>query len=263
MPPPLVEAEDLESIERALVEVGYCIVPDVLGTDELAVVGGALDREAAEDDATGTALRYGPGASNQRLWALLNRGDEFVPLAAHPLALAVVRARMGADVLLSNLSANITGPGGDHEIGRLHTDQGFLPEPWPYLLATNVMWFLDDFTERNGATVVVPGSHRTTTVPPADLAPAAPACLAGAAGSMAVLDGRLHHATGLNRTRDQKRRGVLATYCLPFLRTQENWSRSLDPDLLERYPELAALTGFEEWQTLGAVNGPEQSGLNF
>jgi ectoine hydroxylase-related dioxygenase (phytanoyl-CoA dioxygenase family) len=260
---PLVNADDNEGAMRALVEVGYCIVPGVLGADELAVARAALDREAAEDDAAGIALRYGPDASNQRLWALLNRGEEFVPLATHPLALEVVRARMGPDVLLSNLSANITGPGGDHEIGRLHTDQGFLPEPWPYLLATNVMWFLDDFTERNGATVVVPRSHRTTTIPPADLAPSAPACLAGPAGSMAVVDGRLHHATGLNRTRDQRRRGILATYCLPFLRTQENWCRSLDPDVLGRHPDLAALTGFEEWQTLGSVNGPTLSGLNF
>jgi ectoine hydroxylase-related dioxygenase (phytanoyl-CoA dioxygenase family) len=80
---------------------------------------------------------------------------------------------------------------------------------------------------------------------------------------MAVIDGRLHHATGLNRTSDQRRRGLYATYVMPFIRGQENWTVSLSPEVLERHPELAALTGFEEWMTLGGVNGPDTSPLNF
>lgn len=248
---------------QELDDAGYCVVPDALGSDELEAARGALDRAAAEDNANGTALRYGPDGANQRLWALLNRGDEFIRLAMHPLALALVRSGLGPDIQLTNMSANITGPGGDREIGRLHTDQGFLPEPWPYQLATNVAFFLDDFTEENGATLVVPGSHKVLEVPDHGLAPDIATQVIGKAGSMAVWDGRLHHATGLNRTADQRRRGIFATYNLPFLRTQENWCRSLDPSLLERFPGLAALTGFEEWQTLGGVNGPKQSGLNF
>jgi ectoine hydroxylase-related dioxygenase (phytanoyl-CoA dioxygenase family) len=249
---------------HTLAEEGYCVVPGVLGAAETDELRDALDRAAGEDDTAGRASRYGPGQANQRVWALLNRGDSFARLASHPLALHFVRAHLGPDVLLSNLTANITAPGGDHEIGRLHTDQGYLPEPWPQLLAMNVAWFVDDFTFENGATLVVPGSHRSLAPPSdVDLAPSAPAHLAGPAGSMAVWDGRLHHATGLNRTADQRRRGVLATYCPPFIRGQENWTRSLDPAVLASHPELGALTGFDEWQTLGAVNGPSMSGLNF
>jgi hypothetical protein len=37
----------------------------------------------------------------------------------------------------------------------------------------------------------------------------------------------------------------------------------MDTKLLDKYPGLAALCGFEEWQTLGGVNGSKQSGLNF
>jgi ectoine hydroxylase-related dioxygenase (phytanoyl-CoA dioxygenase family) len=259
----LNKASDLEAIRRELDEVGYCVIVDVLSAEDLESVGTALNRAATADDTAGVALRYGPNGSNQRLWALLNRGDEFVRLATHPLALAIVRSGLGKDIQLSNLSANITGPGGDREIGRLHTDQGFLPEPWPYQLATNVAFFLDDFTEENGATLVVPGSHKLLERPDHALAPSAPVRLTGSAGSMAVWDGRLHHATGLNRTANVIRRGIFATYILPFLRTQENWCRSLNPRLLDQYPELAALTGFEEWQTLGGVDGPKHSGLNF
>jgi len=259
----LTQTAGIATIRQRLDDDGYCLIAEALDAGALDGMRRALDRVTAEDDAAGAALRYGPDGANQRVWALLNRGDEFVRLATHPLALAIVRSAFGPDVLLSNLSANITGPGGNRDIGRLHTDQGFLPEPWPYQLATNVAFFLDDFTAENGATLIVPGSHKTLAVPDHGLAPSAPMRLTGAAGTMAVWDGRLHHATGLNRTIDQRRRGVFATYARPFMRTQENWTRSLDPRLLALHPELAALTGFEEWQTLGGVNGPRQSGLNF
>lgn len=258
-----VDRSTVEARLRDLDELGYCVIPGLLDPREVERLRVALDRAAAEDDASGDAQRYGPGLVNQRVWALLNRGDEFVDLALHPLALEFVRARMGRDVLLANLSANITAPGGDREIGRLHTDQGYLPEPWPHILATNVAWFLDDFTVENGATIVVPGSHLSGVDPSHELEPVAPAQLTGPAGTMAVVDGRLHHATGLNHTQDQKRRGIFATFCPPFIRTQENWTRSLDPAVLERHPELSAITGFDEWMTLGGVNGPATSGLNF
>lgn len=253
----------IDAIRERLDDDGYCVIADVLDDADLETLRRALDRVTSEDDVAGTALRYGPHGANQRVWALLNRGDEFVRLAMHPLGLAIVRSAFGPDVLLSMLSANVTGPGGDREIGRLHTDQGFLEEPLPYQLATNVAFYLDDFTHENGATLVVPGSHKSLDVPDHSLAPSAPVRLTGTAGSMAVWDGRLHHATGLNRTADQRRRGIFATYCRPFMRTQENWTRSLDPRLLDAHPGLAALTGFEEWQTLGGVNGPSRSGLNF
>jgi ectoine hydroxylase-related dioxygenase (phytanoyl-CoA dioxygenase family) len=254
-----IAATDEESILGAVDEQGYCVVPGVLDADEVASVHEAIERAAHEDDLSGRASLYGPDNVNRRIWALLNRGEEFIRLGTHPLALSLLRARMGPDILLTNLTVNITAPGGDREIGRLHTDQSFLTEPVPYLFAMNVTWFIDDFTEENGATLIVPGSHKLTSFPSFELAPSTPAQLTGPAGSMAVLDGRIHHATGLNRTTDQKRRGVIGTYSPPFIRSQENWSRSLLPEVLERHPELAELTSFEVWHTLGLVNGPDEA----
>jgi ectoine hydroxylase-related dioxygenase (phytanoyl-CoA dioxygenase family) len=254
---PVTETADVQAVLRDLDELGYSVVPDVLSPDELTSVRDALDRECAADDAAGTAIRYGPDNANQRIWALLNHGEEFIVLGMHPLALEIVRAAMGPDVLLAQLSANVTAPGADHEIGRLHTDQGFLPQPIPQMLVLNVAWFLDDFTEENGATLVVPGSHKLGTDASMEAEPVTPAQAIGPAGSMGVLDGRLHHATGLNRTTDKVRRGVFGTYSPPYIRSQENWSRSIDPEVVERHPELARRIGFEVWKTLGLVKGPE------
>jgi ectoine hydroxylase-related dioxygenase (phytanoyl-CoA dioxygenase family) len=258
-------SSDMEAIRRKLDADGYVIVPDVIGADELASVRKALDRALAEDEAAGHAQVYGPERSNRRVWALLNRGEEFVRLAMNPVALGIVRDLLGFDeILLSGLSANITAPGGDREIGRLHTDQDFLPEGFPYKAVSNVTFLLDDFTEENGATIFVPGSHKQTARPDFTvLAPPAEGRFIGKAGSIAVWDGRLHHATGLNRTADQQRRGIIATFFAPYLRSQENWFETIDRRLLERHPGLGGLIGFNEWRLLGSINGPKMTSLNF
>ncbi len=257
---------ELELVASRLDEAGYCVVPDVLTCEQLVACRSALDRVFAEDEAAGKALRYGPNLTNQRVWALINRAEEFVALAMHPVVLELVRMHLGNEhVLLSTVTANVTRPGGDLGIGKLHTDQGYLPGPWPYKILCNVAFFLDDYTAENGATLVVPGSHKLEAWPH-QLPPPQPSDLAqitGRAGSIVIWDGRLHHATGLNCTSDQQRRGVIATYNAPFIRGQENWCRPMDPGMLEKYPGLGALCGFEEWQTLGGVNGAKQSGLNF
>ena len=216
----------LESILRDLDEDGYCVVPGVLDADELASVSEAIERATYEDDRDGNASLYGPGGCNRRIWALLNRGEEFIRLGTHPLATAILDDMLGEDWLLTNLTVNITAPGGDSGIGRLHTDQSFVPLPWPpFPLAMNIFWMIDDFTEENGATIVVPGSHKSGTDASYEAEPVTGFQAVGTAGSMGVLDGRIHHATGLNRTTDSRRRGVFGTYSPPFIRSQENWSR--------------------------------------
>ena len=234
----LTHVERTAEVEKSLQEIdenGFCIVPDVLDADELHSLRAALDRAAAEDDAAGRASRYGPNLSNQRVWALLNRGEEFVQLATHPLALELVRSRLGMDVLLGNLSANITAPGGDREIGRLHTDQGFLLEPWPYLLATNVAWFLDDFSKENGGTLIVPKSHTLGTFPPHDLEPSAPERLTGTAG----VDG-CSRWTSPPRDGAQPHEGSEEACRLLHVHTSvPSWPRKLDSLLEPRCPRCS------------------------
>jgi ectoine hydroxylase-related dioxygenase (phytanoyl-CoA dioxygenase family) len=262
----LTDTLDMVAINRRFDDEGYCVIPGVLTAAEIELARSAVDRLAAQDDAAGEALRYGPNLTNQRIHNLLNRGDAFIGLVLHPVMMAVARALLGYDqILLSATSANITRPGGDSGIGRLHADQSMLPGTWPQRLLINTAFFLDDYTEENGATVAVRHSHKSPDGPPAEMPPASELVkLAGPAGSIALWDGHIHHATGLNRTADQQRRGVIATYFVPYLRTQENWCVSLDRTLLDKHAGLAALTGFVEWGTFGGtgIEG-KRGGLNF
>ena len=148
----------------------------------------------------------------------------------------------------------MTGPGGGEMV--LHADQIFVPEPWPAEpQGCNVSWCLDDFTEENGATRVVPGSHRRHTAPVASDQQTPTVPLVAPAGSIVVFESRLWHKTGNNVTKDQRRAGTFAWYTKPIYRQQENWFLSLDPRVKQfASEEMLILLGYKA-EGLGLVNG--------
>jgi ectoine hydroxylase-related dioxygenase (phytanoyl-CoA dioxygenase family) len=116
------------------------------------------------------------------------------------------------------------------------------------------MWALDDFTEANGATRIVPGSHRWVDRLPADgdevVAAAMPA------GSVNFYLGRLYHGGGANRT-DLPRLGVILEYVASWLRPQENHILAVPADVVATLPErLQELLGYNIYPPfLGYVDG--------
>ena len=121
----------------------------------------------------------------------------------------------------------------------------------------NVMYCLNDFTEANGATRLVPKSHLTGLQPPSDVPPSTPSIAAEApAGTAVVFEGRLWHGTGAN-VANGPRLGVLATFCAPQFRTQENHTLGTDPAVLaEASDELLARLGFATWNAYGRIGDP-------
>ncbi len=226
------------------------------------------------------------GGVNQRVWMLVNKGRVFRDLVTHPRASALVESVLGPDYLLSTLSANIARPGGT-PMG-LHTDQWWMPRPLPRdaepvragairrgefygyddsdlgrainpPVACNVMFCLNDFTEANGATRLVPFSHRTGLQPPPDVPHTVASIAAEApAGSAVVFEGRTWHGTGANRA-NGPRLGLLATYCAPQFRTQENYTLGADPAVLaEASDALLARLGFRIWNAYGRTGHPHE-----
>ncbi len=255
-------AADLARYKNDLEEHGYCLVPNALEPAQLHELRDSLIRLAADEIANGTDYVYEDG-SNQRVWVLLNKGRCFEALVQHELALELVGHLLGPGFLLSNVNANIAGPGGKPMF--LHSDQDYVPSPFPeYALVTNVMWFLDDFTDENGATRIVPMSHKLRHNPDYTQRYETVA-VTGPRGTAMIFHGALWHQTGANRTRDQKRHGILTYYCRPFMRQQENFFKSLDPAVLERAtPRLRQLLGYDMWLGgVGAIGGLPRDAQRF
>lgn len=262
-----VPSADLEQIRRDVAECGYGVLLNALDTDETARLKRRVLAQAAGEERAGVGFFFGDdqtgmpsnkggreAAPNQRLGHLLNKGRDFRRLLSHPLAASVVPDILGRGAMLSSLTAMIMRKGGVAQV--LHSDQQFVPFQTPIAMVCNVVWMLVDFTDANGATRLVPGTHR---LPPptirfqrdeagerrlvrADV----PTVVAEApAGSALVFDGRLWHGAGANTT-DTPRPAIFSYYCQPYLRQQENLPVSL---LDEVYAELTAaeraVLGFE------------------
>jgi ectoine hydroxylase-related dioxygenase (phytanoyl-CoA dioxygenase family) len=246
---------DLDQAERDLKAHGLAIVEGVLEGDEFKAVREATYRVAEQDVRRGrieAPVNSDLGA--QRIWNLPSRDPVFCDLAEHPAALRLAKSALGWPMLLSNISANITGPGTGEMM--MHADQGAFPGPWDRPHVINIAWCLDDFTEANGATRVVLGSHllnRQATREEWD-APTAP--LIAKAGAMVAVDGRLWNKTGANTTKDQRRAGIFAVYTLPMYLPQELWWLSLDPAVRQFGSDtLLTLLGFKGDYFYGRVNG--------
>jgi ectoine hydroxylase-related dioxygenase (phytanoyl-CoA dioxygenase family) len=129
--------------------------------------------------------------------------------------LAYVRQVLGPDIKLSSLNARSADPmseGGQP----LHVDMGGVPDERGYWVC-NTVWMLDDFTPDNGATRMIPGSHKWGTRPQDVLAdPLAThpdeVLLRGRAGSIAVMNSHLWHGGTANRT-TAPRLAMHAFYC--------------------------------------------------
>jgi ectoine hydroxylase-related dioxygenase (phytanoyl-CoA dioxygenase family) len=172
--------------------------------------------------------------------------------AVDPLLMSVLDHVLGPGFQLSAPVGISIGPGETAQ--RLHTDDGVYPVARPHRpLVVNTMWALDDFTESNGATIVVPGSHKWVHERPTDETPTVRAVMP--AGSVMFFVGSVYHAGGANNT-ERPRLGVILEYCAGWVRPQENHVLGVPKQIVRELPQrLQELLGYNVVGLLGNVDG--------
>lgn len=227
-----LDAQTAERLDRD----GYAPLPGVLNGPQLEAIRARLaELLAAEGDQAGIEVHQEAGTA--RLADLVNKGDMFRPCFTDARLLACMAHVLG-DFKLSSLNFRAALPGQGHQ--NLHTDWGGPVEPDDYQVC-NSIWLLDDFTASNGATRVVPGSHRARTVPRLALAdPGAPhpdeVVITGPAGTVVVFNSHLWHGGTLNRT-DRPRRALHS-----YFTRRGNAGQQLDQQKYIRPQTLATLS---------------------
>ncbi|MGI9601681.1 MAG: phytanoyl-CoA dioxygenase family protein [Acidimicrobiales bacterium] len=221
----------------------------VIDRDGCAVVDGLadhadLDSLRAEIEPFVEATPFGPdsfsGPCTRRTGALIARSPASRGFVMHPTVTATV-----GEVLAhaTNWQLHLTqiiaiGPGGEAQ--PVHRDQwafDFFSFPNGYEVQCNTIWAMTDFTETNGATRVIPGSHRGEDGQQFGFDDTEPAEMTR--GSVLFYTGALYHGGGPNRS-DEVRWGLNITYNVAWLRQEENQylstpievARELDDDLL-------------------------------
>jgi ectoine hydroxylase-related dioxygenase (phytanoyl-CoA dioxygenase family) len=199
----VINAETRERLDRD----GYALLEGILSERQLALIRSRLNELLAmEGDRAGFEVHQEAGTD--RLADLVNKDPVFDICFTDPRLLACVAHVLG-DFKLSSLNARAALPG--HGLQALHAEGGPVRGFGGYQVC-NSIWLLDDFTPDNGATRVVPGSHRSGRSPGDDLSDLGAAhpdevLLLAPAGTVVVFNSHLWHGGTVNRS-DRARRAL-------------------------------------------------------
>ena len=237
--PPTASPDDVAAV---IAEDG-CAVIDQLAPPEI------LNRLTAEMEGYVDATPYGAdefaGPHTRRTGGLVARSAAGRELVLDDLVLgACDRVMAHVQQYQLHLTQLIRiEPGAPAQM--VHRDQwafDFFTFPTGYQVQCNTIWAATDFTEANGATRVVPGSHLADDKLRLDVADTEPAEMER--GSALLYVGSLYHGAGENRS-DEYRVGVNITYSVGWLRQEENQYLTVPPELARELPErLQRLLGY-------------------
>ena len=223
----------MEERERAIKEIeiyGFTVVEDVLASDEVEAMRKALVRCEQE-----VGTEHAHRGSARHVSNLPTLDPVFFKTIDHPRILPLLENFLGSGLILGSLNSRIVRPG-DGDQG-FHSDipGDMLNMDSPVMM--NTVWMLDDFSPANGATRVVPGTHKSGLVSPPEGMEAQYIVQAeAAAGSVLVFNGQCWHAGGANKSTANRhalfghyRKPMLVFQCDPHDDFPAAWFELLNP----------------------------------
>jgi ectoine hydroxylase-related dioxygenase (phytanoyl-CoA dioxygenase family) len=225
---------------------GFTIVEDAVEPALVDALKLTLERLEYERNVK-PAMNGFEGHRTVRMYNLLGFGAPFDCVPVHDSVLPVIEGVLDPGCLISSLSSISIDPGESKQ--PIHADDMVIPLVKPHIpIVCNSMWALTDFTDANGATRLVPGSHLKPNPDYGGRYETIPAEMKK--GSVLIWDGALWHGGGANQT-DVRRTGIAMNYCAGFIRQQENQQLGLSPELVKTFsPRLQELIGYGVYQGL-------------
>jgi ectoine hydroxylase-related dioxygenase (phytanoyl-CoA dioxygenase family) len=226
---------------------GYTIIEDAIEPELVASLRADLERLHRELGVAPADNDF-EGRHTRRVYNLLARGPVWANVPVHPNVLPVVEGVLDRGCLVSSLSSIAIGPGETAQ--PIHADDQLMPLAKPHApTVCNTMWALTEFTEANGATRIIPGTHRADASPDYG-APYDSVAAEMATGSVLVWHGSLWHGGGANTT-NEERIGIAMNYCAGWVRQQENQQLGIPMDVIRGFgPRLQELCGFSVYSFL-------------
>ncbi|KAI1269322.1 hypothetical protein F5Y18DRAFT_415095 [Xylariaceae sp. FL1019] len=220
--------EDIKQVKEDIKEFGYGIAKNVLTPDHVAIMKKALQEQAAGEREAGVDhLDPAPSGTNQRVWTLVNKGEEFLDLLNHPIIDEFVPWLLGEHAIITTYTANIA-----------------------------------HITAENGGTRVYPGSQIGQVAPPDISTVEGTAAAEAPAGSALIFKSRIWHTTGPNRASSGERSVILVFFMRSFIRQQENNFLSLRKDVWPKLSDrVKRMLGFCATGALGGVDSEVREGL--
>jgi ectoine hydroxylase-related dioxygenase (phytanoyl-CoA dioxygenase family) len=196
---------------------GYTVIERAADPDLVEGLKQALERTEREHGLGNVRTSF-EGFKTVRINNLLTYDDIFWEVPLHQNVLPIVERVLDKECLLSSFCSLVLGPG--QQAQPIHEDTQLIPLPRPHIPITlNAIWALSDFREDNGATRILPGSHKYASSP--EYGKDYDAITATMpAGSVMLFDSALWHGGGAN-TSDARRFAFSCAYCWGWMRQQE------------------------------------------
>jgi len=233
-------------------EFGYVVYTDVLGKNDCDQIKAILAALKNFMESSGALFTHVDDYLNLRIWSLLSHTRALDYIITSKFLNSIMSKIFQRDTshrlyTLSSFQGVILQPGAKQQ--KLHIDTP-CPEPIPVIpLKANSIWCLDDWTAENGATEIVPKTHKSGKKPMGNLSEDASIIkLIAPQGSVIVTDGALWHRGGANRSRDC-RYSVFASFAASWLKyasvEDDIVRRFISPDMLDgRSEELLQIIGY-------------------
>lgn len=150
---------------------------------------------------------------------LLSYDADFIDVACAPLLRSVCERYMGTEFVLTQQNGVINRPDRENYQKKWHRDLSYQHWTSSRPIAMNALLCVDEFTTRNGATYVLPGTHHVAPLPTPGFVKRNELQIPASRGSFIVMDAMVFHRAGWNQS-DSARRGVNHMIGLPFLAQQ-------------------------------------------
>ena len=230
-----------DETSHAILENGWTLLPSILSADFVGRL--AREIEAVYEDQRAVQVRNGVGEGTEGVvHHLPTAGGAFLELLEGGHGQAVLEDFFRGPYILNTFGGVLNRPTEVSYVARVHRDQRTFSGELHLMAQLLVM--LDDFTEENGATYFLTGSHRLRDKPPDDLFFRDAVRAVAPAGSIVVFDSNLWHAAGLNRSA-RPRRALTLNFTRPFIKQQLDYPRALGYDRAASLsPALRQLLGY-------------------
>ena len=262
--PRLFAEDSLNDIVGALDEAGAVVIEGLLGPDLLRRFNAELDpllanaRPDHDRAFVNPTIAWFFGERTRHITGIACKSSVFAAeILTHSILMGACDAVLAPNCARYQLNlAHVLdrGPGCEAQI--LHRDElvwVHMPRPHPELQVASMV-ALVDFTAANGATLIVPGSHRWEPGRQATPDVIIPAEMP--AGSAVIYLGSTIHAGGANVTGGEWRRGLHLSYVLGWLRTEENHYLSTTPGKVCALPQAAQeLLGYAAHDAIDSGGG--------